>query len=332
MRDVAAAAGVSVKTVSNVVNGTGQVKEATGRRVRAAIEELGYLPNPVARGLNALATDTITLAVPGLGHGYCAPLAAEVFDLAEAQGISVVMELTGGDRERELDVLRDRGGLSDGVLLMPVSVTADDLAGLPSRTPAVLLGPRRAGSPLDGVAFRDRAAAEAAVRFLLDRGASRIALLGGEPEQGDAGQAALRSAGYRRALEAAGHQEDPALTLRTSASSREAGYEAVRRLVADGVRFDAVLALEDPLAHGALRALRGAGRDVPGQVQVVAFGNDEDSEYSVPSLTTVRADLTTMARRALDLLTARIRGAAGLRRQVEVPFYIIQRESTISYV
>ncbi|MFF7558182.1 LacI family DNA-binding transcriptional regulator [Streptomyces olivaceus] len=330
MRDVAAAAGVSVKTVSNVVNGTGQVRDATGRRVRAAVEELGYRPNPLARGLNALATDTITLAVPGLGYGYCAPLVAEVFDLAEARGISVVVEPTGGERERELGVLRDRSGLCDGVLLMPAAVTAADLAALPSGTPAVLLGAHLESSPLDTVAFQDRAAAEAAVRFLLECGARRVVLLG-EFGQSAAGAAAQRSAGHRRALEAAGHRQDPALVLRTPASSREAGHEAVRRLLAEGTGFDAVLALEDPLAHGALRALRSAGRDVPGQVQVVAFGNDEDAEYAVPSLTAVRADLRTMARHALDLLAARVRDGAGGRRQVDIPFTIIQRESTISH-
>ncbi|GAA3369501.1 hypothetical protein GCM10017744_089450 [Streptomyces antimycoticus] len=176
MRDVAAAVGVSVKTVSNVVNATGQVNEATVRAVRVAVEELGYRPNPLARGLNSRTTDTVTLALPGLGYGYCAPLAAAVFDLAEAQGISVVMEPTGGDRERELEVLRNRGGLSDGVLLMPTAITARELQGLPFPGPAVLLGPRRVEGPFDSVASQDTVAAEAAVRLLLDRGASRVVL------------------------------------------------------------------------------------------------------------------------------------------------------------
>ncbi|CDR01734.1 LacI family DNA-binding transcriptional regulator [Streptomyces iranensis] len=334
MRDVAAAVGVSVKTVSNVVNATGQVNEATVRAVRAAVEELGYRPNPLARGLNSRATDTVTLALPGLGYGYCAPLAAAVFDLAEAEGISVVMEPTGGDRERELEVLRNRGGLSDGVLLMPAAITARDLGDLPSPGPAVLIGSRRVEGPFDSVTSRDTVAAEAAVRLLLDRGASRVVLLGGERKAGGDSAAALRTDGYRRALTAAGRTPDPSLVVETSQSSRHDGHVAIAqlltRLPGGETPFDAVLALEEPLAHGALHALRGAGRDVPGQVQVVAFGNDEDAEYSSPGLTTVRADVRTMARRALDLLTARVREGARPRSQVEVPLTITERESTFS--
>ncbi len=334
MRDVAAAVGVSVKTVSNVVNATGQVNEATVRAVRAAVEELGYRPNPLARGLNSRATDTVTLALPGLGYGYCAPLAAAVFDLAEAEGISVVMEPTGGDRERELEVLRNRGGLSDGVLLMPAAITARDLGELPSPGPAVLIGSRRVEGPFDSVTSRDTVAAEAAVRLLLDRGASRVVLLGGERKAGGDSAAALRTDGYRRALTAAGRTSDPSLVVETSQSSRHDGHVAIAqlltRLPGGETPFDAVLALEEPLAHGALHALRSAGRDVPGQVQVVAFGNDEDAEYSSPGLTTVRADVRTMARRALDLLTARVREGARPRSQVEVPLTITERESTFS--
>ncbi|MCQ8187782.1 LacI family DNA-binding transcriptional regulator [Streptomyces rugosispiralis] len=330
MRDVAAVVGVSVKTVSNVVNATGQVNEATVRAVRAAVEELGYRPNPLARGLNSRATDTVTLALPGLGYGYCAPLAAAVFDLAEAEGISVVMEPTGGDRERELEVLRNRGGLSDGVLLMPTAITARDLKDLPSPAPAVLLGSRRVEGPFDSVASRDAVAAEAAVRLLLDRGASRVVLLGGERKAGGDSAAALRTGGYRRALTAAGLKSDPSLVVETSQSSRGDGHTAIARLLGGETPFDAVLALEEPLAHGALHALRGAGRDVPGRVQVVAFGNDEDAEYSWPSLTTVQADVRTMARRALDLLTARVREGARPRSHVEVPLTITERESTFS--
>ncbi|WP_432251127.1 LacI family DNA-binding transcriptional regulator [Streptomyces sp. HNM1019] len=330
MRDVAAAVGVSVKTVSNVVNATGQVNEATVRAVRAAVEELGYRPNPLARGLNSRATDTVTLALPGLGYGYCAPLAAAVFDLAEAEGVSVVMEPTGGDHERELEVLRNRGGLSDGVLLMPTAITARDLGDPPSPGPAVLLGSRRVAGPFDSVVSRDTAAAEAAVRLLLDRGASRVALLGGERKEGGDSAAALRTEGYRRALAAAGRGSDPWPIVETARSSRRDGQVAIAQLLGGDTPFDAVLALEEPLAHGALHALRRAGRDVPGQVQVVAFGNDEDAEYSSPSLTTVRADVHTMARRALDLLTARVREGARPRSQVEVPLTITERESTFS--
>ncbi|MEU1949518.1 LacI family DNA-binding transcriptional regulator [Streptomyces sp. NPDC020125] len=331
MRDVAAAVGVSVKTVSNVVNATGQVNEATVRAVRVAVEELGYRPNPLARGLNSRTTDTVSLALPGLGYGYCAPLAAAVFDLAEAQGISVVMEPTGGDRERELEVLRNRGGLSDGVLLMPTAITARELTALPSPGPAVLLGSRRVEGPFDSVASRDTVAAEAAMRLLLDRGASRVVLLGGERKAGGDSAAALRTDGYRRALTAAGRTFRPSLVAETPRSSRDDGHAAIVRLLGRGTPFDAVLALEEPLAHGALHALRRAGRDVPGQVQVVAFGNDEDAEYSWPGLTTVQADVRTMARRALDLLTARVREGARPRSHVEVPLTIIERESTFSY-
>lgn len=331
MRDVAAAVGVSVKTVSNVVNSTGQVGESTARAVRAAIEELGYHPNPLARGLNSQATDTVTLALPRLGAGYCAPLAAAVFDLARSEGISVVMEPTDGERERELDALRDQGGLSDGCLLMPTAVTAQDLSALPQSGPAVLLGPRRVEGPYDGVFSQDAVAAEAAVRFLRDRGAERVLLLGGERLPGGDGPAALRTEGYRRALAAAGTAYVPELVVKTPAFTRDAGGAAIGALLERRLPFDAVLATEEPLAHGALHALRTAGIRVPDQVQVMAFGNDEDAQYSLPGLTTVQSDVVSMARRALELLRARIRGESRQRRHIEVPFTINERESTFPH-
>ncbi|ANY09550.1 hypothetical protein AFB00_28635 [Pseudonocardia sp. HH130630-07] len=336
MRDVAAAVGVSVKTVSEALNGTGQVRDRTRERVLAAAAELGYRPDPVARGLNAARTGMICLALPRLGYGYCAPLAAAVFDAARGMGLSVVLEPTDGDPVRERAAVDGDTRIADGVLLVPHAVTGRELAATVPVTPAVAMGPRRVDGPFDRIHSADEQAGETATRALLDRGCTRIVLLGGSSGESagargagtDAGAAGLRSRGYRRALVSGGLPVVPELVVGDGARQAGDGRAAVAALLAAGVRFDGLLALEEPLAHGALHALRTAGTAVPDAVRVVAFGTGSLAGYATPSITTVEPDVSAMAGRALALLAGRIGGYAGPWRTERTGYTVVHREST----
>ena len=143
LHDVAKAAGVSFKTVSNVVNDHPHVSEATRVRVQAAIDELKYQPNVSARHLRSGRSGVIGLAVPELSLAYFAQLADEVIQAADKRGLVVLIEQTGGDRDRELEVLRSpRRQLTDGLLFSPLGLGIDDADLVAIDSPLVLLGER----------------------------------------------------------------------------------------------------------------------------------------------------------------------------------------------
>lgn len=332
MRDVARLAGVSEKTVSNVINDHPYVRPATRERVRSAIETLSYRPNLSARGLRSGRTGVISLAVPALRENYFAELADSVIHAAEDHGLSVLVEQTGGDREKELiAVTGGRLRFTDGLLLSPVGLGQSDAHLLDVPFPLVLLGERIFGGPKDHVAMHNTSAAEAAVRHLLDRGRRRVAVVGANgTDLSDASSASLRLRGYRRALEAAGIEFDPRLVGETSGWNREAGAAAAHALVASGADFDAVFALNDTLGLGVLRAFDEEGRKVPEDVAVIGFDNVEEARFAVPSLSSVDTGRDEIASMAVRLLVEGInaKGEARPPRTVKPEFTVVEREST----
>ncbi|AWB87636.1 LacI family DNA-binding transcriptional regulator [Mycetocola zhujimingii] len=337
IRDVARVAGVSAKTVSNVINDHPHVRTEVRDRVRSAIIEVGYRPNLSARGLRSGRTGVIGLAVPALRENYFAELADAVIRAAEKRRLSVLVGQTNGDRLKELDVVK--GTLlqgTDGVLLSPVRLGQRDVDALNVPLPLVLLGERIFGGPTDHVTMHNVSSARAAVEHLIARGRTRIALIGA-PQQADSKQggqepssASLRLHGYRQALEAAGVPEAPELICATGPWGREAGAAAVRRLIAERVPFDAVFALNDTLGLGALRALGEAGTRVPDEVAVIGFDNIDETRFSVPSLSSVDPGRESIAEMAVEMLVERIRETGERRppRLAKPDFHIVTRESS----
>ena len=334
MHDVARVAGVSIKTVSNVINDYPHVRPGTRDRVNEAIEQLDYRPNLSARGLRSGRTGVIGLAVPSLRENYFAELADAVIRAAEKRGLGVMVEQTSGQREAELRaVSTSRPRFLDGLLFSPVSLGQEDAEALSVDAPLVLLGERIFGGPTDHVTMHNMSAAQAAVEHLLEIGRRRIAIIGADPDNThEANSANLRVKGYHRALEAAGIDIDPALVRPTPMSqwNRAGGAAATHLLIQEGVQFDAVFALNDTLGLGVLRALREEGLRVPDDVAVIGFDNIDESKYSVPSMTTVDTGRDEIAAIAVDRLIERI-NEKGDRRPPETfnpPFRIVPREST----
>lgn len=332
MHDVARVAGVSIKTVSNVINDYPHVRATTRSRVQAAIDELAYRPNVSARGLRSGRTGVIGLAVPALRENYFAELADHIIRAADARGVGVVVEQTNGDREAELlAVGGGRRRFTDGLLLSPVNLGQLDADVLDVDYPLVLLGDRIFDGPTDHVAIHNTGAARAGVEHLLSLGRRRIAILGGS--DGDPAQpssASLRLAGYREALAAAGVTEDPALVRPLAHWTRAAGADAIHALVAEGVAFDGVFALNDTVALGALRALAKEGLDVPGDAAVLGFDDIDEARFSVPSLSSIDAGKAQIAETAVELLLERIAEKDEHRkpRTVRAAYRVVAREST----
>ncbi|SDT10326.1 LacI family DNA-binding transcriptional regulator [Jiangella sp. DSM 45060] len=329
LRDVARLAGVSFKTVSNVVNDHPYVSDTTRAKVQAAIDELGYRPNRQARSLRSGRTGAIGLAVPELSLAYFAQLADEVITAAEQRDVVVVIEQTGGDRRRELDVLSgSRRQLTDGLLFSPLGLGNDDGGLLAVDFPLVLLGERIFDGPVDHVTMENVDAARAATDHLLGLGRRRIAVIGAH--EGEViGSAGLRLRGYRAALDVRGVAYDDALVVDAGPWHRINGAEAMRALLERGVEFDAVFALNDELALGALRVMQEQGIRVPADVAIIGFDDVDEGKYSLPSLSTVDPGRREIARLAVEVLLDRIeKGSGEPRRELRSGYRIVEREST----
>ena len=305
LHDVALRAGVSIKTVSNVVNGYAHVSHSTRTVVEQAVAELGYRPNLSARSMRGGRSGVIALAVPELGSPYFAELAQSVIRAAERKGFIVLIDQTEGRTDRERLVARGiRGQLIDGLIFSPLALDSEELASRTDTVPMVLLGERIAGT-VDHVIIDNVAAAQLAVSHLADLGRTRIAAVGAQHSR--VGETArLRLAGYREGLAEAGLPYLAELVTETPSYHRHDGYAAMARLLDDGAQPDAVFAFNDLNAIGVLRCCHDRGIRVPEDVAVVGFDDVEEGRYSLPTLSTISPDKDFIGRVAVDLLADRL--------------------------
>jgi DNA-binding LacI/PurR family transcriptional regulator len=328
LKDVASAAGVSIKTVSNVVHDYPFVRATTRARVQAAIAELGYRPNVSAQRLRNGRTGLVALSLPELAP-YFAELAELVVQAAEQHGLTVLIDRTGGERTHERRVAAGiRSDLTDGTIASPLALTAEDVDKLRDSHPIVLLGERLSHVGVDHVAIDSVAAARTATEHLLDLGRTAVAALG--TARRPSGTVALRQRGHEQALR--GHGIRPARSLYGDVElfHRADGYAGMQRLLRQRPDLDAVFCFNDLLAFGALRALADAGRRVPEDVAVVGFDDVEECAYTTPSLTSIAPDKGSVADAAVQLLVQRMRTNDVIEpREVFPPYRLAVRASTV---
>ncbi|MBB5431992.1 LacI family DNA-binding transcriptional regulator [Nocardiopsis composta] len=306
---VARHAGVGRGTVSRVINGSERVSDRTREAVLHAIEELGYVPNRAARTLVTRRTDMVALVVSEseerlFAQPFFAGIVRGVSGVLTERGLQLLLATarTAAEHERLGDYLV--GGHVDGVLL--VSLHADDP--LPGRLTAAgipfVLGGRPAhpgGEPVHYVDIDNVGGAELAVRRLAGTGRRRIATVAG-PADMPAGQDRLD--GYRRALEDAGLEPDPALVA-WGDFSHEGGARAMRELLEAAPDLDAVFAASDDMALAALRVLRESGRRVPEDVALVGYDDTALAASADPPLTTVHQPTERMGGEMAQVLADR---------------------------
>ena len=332
MKEVATRAGVSVKTVSNVVNGYVHVSPTTRERVQRAIDEMGYRPNLSARSLRSGRTGIIAVALPRLDEPYFAELAAAVIAVADQRGCTVLVEQTDGLRERELlAVAGIRPDLIDGLILSPLALGAVDLlAPAGATTPLVLLGERISDTSFDHVAIDNVAAARTATEHLLALGRTRIAAIGTMSSVA-AQTARLRLTGFLAALEDAGRAVRDEHVQEVEAFQRIDGARAMERLLDLSSPPDAVYCFNDLLALGALHTLHRRGVRVPEDVALIGTDDIAEARFSTPRLSTVAQDQVEIATHAVDALLHRLgEGADEPPREVTVGFELRARESTVT--
>ncbi|MGS2615630.1 LacI family DNA-binding transcriptional regulator [Micromonospora sp. LZ34] len=314
LRDVAQLAQVSVKTVSNVVNGYPHVSDGMRRRVEAAIAALDYRPNRAARTLRTGRTGVLALMVaeadlPGVGV-----LARAVVRAAARCGYRVVIDPI------------DPGGAGiaspplpvDGCLLL-TDLPAEPRAG---GLPLVRLGQPTAGGHADRVGIDHARASRDAVDHLLATGRRRIAAIGVGPDQPSGIQ------GYADVLRAAGQAPLPGQVQQVTSHQRADGYRAARTLLSQPRRPDAVVCASDALAIGAMCAALDAGVRVPEDLAVIGVGGSEEGRWTRPTLSTVAADTAFLARQAVARIVARIARPDTAPVTVTAPHTLLPREST----
>ena len=305
--DVARLAGVSTATVSRALNGTGQIAPATRAAIEAAVDQLGYQPNTVARSLVTKSTQTIAVLLPDITNPFYAALVGGVQQRALESGHTMLLCTTEGDPEREeqyLSLLRAKqvdGVLVDGLVLPSERITRFVRDGLP----IVCLDRDIDSTLVPLVQVDNRLGARLATAHLLDLGHKRIAHIGGAPELGISKE---RLEGYREAHHALGIEPYPGL-VEAGGFTEEGGYEATRSLLAAS-DFTALFAANDLSAIGVLGALAEFGRRVPADVSVVGFDDLRLSRFTAPPLTTVHQPAREIAERATELLLGLAGGAA----------------------
>ena len=346
MRDVAALAGVSVKTVSRVVNLEPHTRPEVVRRVRAAIAELEWVPNGSARTLRTGRTGVIGVGVSELRRPYLSMITEAVVSELTRRGLQATVEPTHDQPDRLAALLAARGRLFDGLVLIGPAAShpgavdlsgphagqgtqgrtgdpaqpADALAALRPTDPVVLVQ-HEATVAVDSVDPDLVEAASLVARHLVVMGRSRPALVGQDrTRQGNhAMTAALAAAGIA-----------PAVPRVDGVVGRADGARAAREILARAPETDALLCGSDELALGALYALVEAGVAVPDDVAIIGFDNLDDATFSTPSLTTIDPGAARLARAAVELLADRLAGTGGeTARRVISPVELVRRESTL---
>jgi LacI family transcriptional regulator len=331
--DVAQRAGVSTMTVSRVINSSGYSSPETRARVEAAIDELGYVPNALARQLRSERTKTLALVLSDISNPFFTTIARGVEDVAVRHGFSVMYSNTDESEREEAQYLRmliERR--VDGVLLVPAGSSGTSFRLLQShRMPVVVLDRRVARSNVDSVRCDSEAGAHALTRHLIELGHRRIAVLTGRRT---ISTSVDRVAGCRRALEEAGLVLDDALVRYggfTFGNLHQAdGHRMARAVLASTTDWPtAIFAANNFIAFGAIRALHEAGIRVPDDMSVVAFDDLPAEWVSEPFLTVAAQPAYEIGRHGAATLLDRIAGdRVATGEDLVLPFEIIVRRSS----
>ncbi len=327
--DVARHAGVSPMTVSRVINGEKNVREATRERVSEAIRELGYSPNAAARSLASARAISVGLLYANPSAAYLSEFLLGSLDQCSRSGFQLVVQKCDTEEAEMRAVDRLVAAGVDGVILPPplcdarIIVEGLHAAGLPTVVVATGEPPTSASA----IRIDDFHAAEAMTRHLLERGHRRIGFIRGHPNQT---ASARRYDGYVSALKAEGIEVDPDLVMQ-GFFTYHSGRDAADRLLSLPVAPTAIFASNDDMAAATIAVAHRLGLDVPRDLTVCGFDDTALATTVWPELTTIRQPVSEMSRNAVLLLAEAIRrkGSGKADKPVDeiMPFHLVLRQS-----
>lgn len=326
MKDVARLAGVSVQTVSAVVNEKPEISAETRERVLRAIESLGYRPYSVARSLRTRRTRTIALLVTDIANPSLATIASAAEEYAHQFGYSLTFYNTHDDLRREEQYVRmATERWIDGVIFVSTADRMDSLDSLQAAgIPAVAIDRVPQGFDGPSITLDNRRAGQLAAEHLISLGHRRLAHISGPL---DLRLARDRQEGFWQAVEARGLPRGPSAT----GSGRwdcQTGYEAMQKILEQGPHPTGLFAANDRMAIGAIRALKERGLSVPGDVSVVGLDDIEIAAFQNPPLTTIRQSFADMAVMAVQILLDILEGKGSQQRKIVIEPALIIRGST----
>ena len=324
--DVAKRAGVAPITVSRVINNSGYISLATRERVEAAVKELGYVPNTIARGLRSKRTHTLALVVTDITNPYFTLMARGVEDVAGNSNYTVVYCNTDESEikeEKYANILAQKQ--VDGVLLVPACGNADTVKFLRSNDIAVVVLDRSiAGVKTDSVRSDSEDGARRLVKMLIGLGHKRIAIITGPK---DVSTAVDRVTGYQHALKEAGLLENESVYY--GEFNQLSGYEITMQAMTQLSKPTAVFGANNFIMIGIIKALRELQLNVPGDVSVVGFDDFPESMLVKPFFTAAAQPAYEMGRLAAEILLKRISGELSEEYQEHIlSTEIIERESS----
>jgi LacI family transcriptional regulator len=327
IRDIADLAGVSIATVSRVLNDRPDVAPETRENVLQVVREHGFSTNRGARGLSSGRTGMIGLTLPLVADAYFGPILSGAAEALYESDMRIVLAPTLHEHDREVSLLeRLMRGTTDGAILMLPEESADELQMLQRQGfPFVIVDPREA--PPDGIACvsaMHAAGAKQATEHLLELGHRRIGAIAGAPGWYATEERLL---GYRAALAGEGILLDPELVVYSDWRIPR-GTEAAEELLALPDPPTAIFGFNDNVAIGALHAARNRGLSVPGDISVVGFDDTAQAVIVTPELTSVRQPLAEMGRMGVSLLTRILDGQRVDALRMELSTTLVIRDST----
>jgi len=297
IHDVAARAGVSVATVSRVLNGKELVREETSRQVRAAAKLLRYVPNVAARSLSIRRSQTIGIVLPDVHGEFFSEVIRGIDLAARAEGYHILVSGSHSDPGQMMEVVDTMRGRVDGLVVMAPDVTVAPLEELRARNmPVVLLN--SSGPNGDAITIDNYGGARSMMQYLLGLGHARVAFVCGPQHNADARE---RLRGYRQAMRGLAAKSLRALEFGGD-FTEESGFVAGKKIAASPSRPTAIFAANDSMAVGVLASLAAGGIKVPDEMSVVGFDDIPIARYVAPPLTTMRVDIAELGRQAFALL------------------------------
>lgn len=323
--DVAREAGVSMATVSRVVNNNPNVKPQTRKKVFEAIERLGYRPNAVARGLASKRTTTVGVVIPDISNALYAEVVRGIEDIANMYHYNMILCNSDKKKEKEIRVINTLLEKQvDGLIFMGGEITDDHMEAFRNTVPIVLCATTAMDRDIPSVDINHEQAAYDAVKSLIDQGHRNIAMITGNLQDPTIGLA--RFQGYRRAIEEAGIPFNETM-VRAGNYRYDSGVEAMNYFLQLDVRPTAVFSATDEMAIGAIHAIQDAGLQVPDDISIISVNNAPIASMVRPQLTTVAQPMYDIGAVSMRLLTKLMKKEQVTDINVVLPHELIARKS-----
>lgn len=326
IQEVAKKAGVSVATVSRVINNSPKVSSVTRDNVLKVIKQLNYQPNLLGRNLRRMQTKMILILLPTISNPFYSMIVKGIEDVAHENGFNVMLCNTNSDVKREkvyLELLKNK--LADGVIFMAPELDKIELSCTGSNFPVVQCCEYKKGADVSHVSIDNEAAAYKAVNHLIEQGHERVGLISCTNNFISTRQ---REKGYKRALMEAGLSFETSM-IKYGDYGFKSGITAMNEYFKDTRYPTAIFCISDSMAIGAIRAISKKGFDVPDDIAVIGFDDIKFASMSNPTLTTIAQPKYDLGRVTMELLMKQIHGVIREPEDIYIGHELIIRESTV---